>query len=97
MTKRNYPRIGFTLNPQLIAELESLASERGISRSEAARLGLSFAIPLLRMGRSFNFDRALTILEHTQLALSYIMENHSKEDADELIDLALVNVREHHG
>ena len=53
-------------------------------------------LPLLNLGIALNAERALTILEHTQLALSLLVERQYPEDVNELIDMALRNVREYH-
>jgi hypothetical protein len=51
---------------------------------------------MLELGIALNGQRALTILEHTQLALSLLVERQYPEDSDELIRAAMRNVREHH-
>ena len=80
----------------MIDIVDQLAASRGVSRSEAIRIALEVGIPLLKAGLSLNAERAVTILEHTQLALSLLVERQYPEDVNELIDMALRNVREYH-
>ena len=88
--------IGFGVSPTVVGELDAIAEAKGISRSEAARTALAIGIPMLKLGVRLNADRALTILEHTQLALSLLVERQYPEDVDELVDLAVANMRKHH-
>jgi len=81
----------------MIGIVDQLATSRGVSRSEAIRIALEVGIPLLKAGLSLNAERAVTILEHTQLALSLIVQEQYPADAEHLIAQALSNVREHHG
>jgi len=52
---------------------------------------------MLKLGIAINGQRALTILEHTQLALSLLIDRQYPEDSHDLVRLAMKNVREHHG
>ena len=91
-----YRGIGVALAPEAIKSLEEFAEANGITRAEAIRTSVSIGLPMLKLGIRINADRALTILEHTQLALSLLVERHSPEDADELVDMAVRNMRKHH-
>lgn len=94
--ERKFQSVGVTLSPQMVAKLDHLASSRGVSRSEAIRVSLELGVPLLNLGIALNGQRALTILEHTQLALSLLVERQYPEDSEELVRAAMRNVREHH-
>ncbi|MBN06093.1 CopG family transcriptional regulator [Ponticaulis sp.] len=94
--ERKLQSVGVTLSPQMVDKLDHLASSRGVSRSEAIRVSLELGVPLLHLGIAINGQRALTILEHTQLALSLLVQKQYPEDSDELIEIAMRNVREHH-
>lgn len=94
---RNIQGIGFGVPAEVIRELDAFASGRGISRSEAARTALAVGLPMLKLGIAINGQRALTILEHTQLALSLLIDRQYPEDSHDLVRLAMKNVREHHG
>jgi len=88
--------VGVTLNPHIVDQIDELAKARGVSRSEAIRISVDIGLPLLKLGMALNTERALTILEHTQLALSLLVERQYPEDVNELINQALSNVREYH-
>ena len=89
MEKKQFQSVGVTLSPRMIDVVDQLAASRGVSRSEAIRIALEVGIPLLKAGLSLN--------EHTQLALSLIVQEQYPADAEHLIAQALSNVREHHG
>ena len=89
--------VGVTLNPQVIEKIDELAKLRGVSRSEAIRISVDIGLPLLNLGIALNAERALTILEHTQLALSLLVERQYPDDVPQLVNMALNNVREYHG
>ncbi|RJY06942.1 hypothetical protein [Aurantiacibacter aquimixticola] len=93
---KNIHGIGVGLSAPALSELDAFAKEKGVSRSEAARIAIAIGLPMLKLGISINPQRALTILEHTQLALSLIVEREWPEDSDELIRVPMRNVREHH-
>ncbi|MEL7196745.1 MAG: ribbon-helix-helix domain-containing protein [Pseudomonadota bacterium] len=88
--------VGVTLSPHTVDQIDELAKARGVSRSEAIRISVDIGLPLLKLGMALNTERALTILEHTQLALSLLVERQYPEDVNELINQALSNVREYH-
>ncbi|KEO90492.1 hypothetical protein EH31_10415 [Erythrobacter longus] len=88
--------VGVTLSPHIVDQIDELAKARGVSRSEAIRISVDIGLPLLKLGMALNTERALTILEHTQLALSLLVERQYPEDVNELINQALSNVREYH-
>lgn len=94
---RNFQGIGFGVPAELVTQLDDIASKRQVSRSEAARTAIGLGIPLLRLGVALDTQRALTIMEHTQVAVSYLVERHSREDAADLLELAMRNVRDFHG
>ena len=91
-----YKGIGVALAPDAIKSLEEFAEANGITRAEAIRTSVNIGLPMLRLGIRVNADRALTILEHTQLALSLLVERQYPEDVEELVKLAVANMREHH-
>ncbi|MEO1489466.1 MAG: ribbon-helix-helix domain-containing protein, partial [Pseudomonadota bacterium] len=93
---KNFQSVGVTLSPRIIDQVDRLAEARGVSRSEAIRISVDVGIPLLQLGLALNTERALTILEHTQLALSLLVERQYPEDVNELINQALANVRDYH-
>ncbi|MYL99936.1 hypothetical protein GR702_19435 [Novosphingobium sp. FGD1] len=88
--------IGVGFAPDVLDALDTYASAQGVSRAEAIRASVNIGLPMLRLGIALNGQRALTILEHTQLALSLLVERQYPEDSDELIRAAMRNVREHH-
>ena len=71
---KNIHGIGVGLSAPALSELDAFAREKGVSRSEAARVAIAIGLPMLRLGIAIDGQRALTILEHTQLALSLIVE-----------------------
>ena len=79
-----------------IEALDAYAAAQGITRAEVIRTSVNIGLPMLKLGIALNGQRALTILEHTQLALSLLVERQYPEDSDELIRAAMRNVREHH-
>lgn len=97
MEKVQYRCVGINFPPQTLAQLDQLAEARGISRTEIVRAAVSVALPLMQLGLAVNTRRTLAILEHTQLALSLLVERESPEDAAELLRLAFQNVDAHHG
>jgi hypothetical protein len=97
MQKDQYRCVGINFPPQTLADIDRLAAERGISRTEVVRGAVTVALPLMQLGLAVNTRRALAILEHTQLALSLLMEREFPEDAAELLRLGFTNVDAHHG
>lgn len=93
---KNIKGIGVGLSPEAIDQLDAFATAKSISRAEAIRASVAVGLPLLQLGMAVNAERALTILEHTQLALSLLVERQYPEDVNELINQALSNVREYH-
>lgn len=93
---KNIHGIGVGLTTEGLEQLDRYALDKGVSRSEAARVAIMVGLPLLKLGIALNGQRALTILEHTQLSLSLIVQRQWPEDSDELIRVAMRNVREHH-
>lgn len=97
MQRNQYQAVGVTLPTDMLAELDKLAADRGISRAETIRAILNVGLPFIKVGLAVNARRTLAILEHTQLALSFLMEKDHPEDAAELLRLAFQNVDAHHG
>jgi hypothetical protein len=93
---KNIKGIGVGLSHEAISQLDAFAEAKGVSRAEAIRASVAVGLPLLQLGVALNAERALTILEHTQLALSLLVERQYPEDVNELIDMAMRNVREYH-
>jgi len=89
--------VGIKFAPQALTQIDNLAAERGVSRAEIVRTAVSIGLPLLNIGVAINTERTLAIIEHTQLALSLLVERQYPEDAAPLIDMAFENVREYHG
>jgi hypothetical protein len=88
--------VGVTLGPQTVHKIGELVNARGVSRSEAIPISLDTGLPLLKLVMALNAERALIILKHTQLALSFSVERPCPKDFNELINQALSNVRECH-
>ena len=93
----NLKGIGVGLAPEQIADIERLAADRKVSRSEAIRLAIAVGLPMLRMGMAVNTRRTLVILEHTQLVLSMMAERQYPDDAAQILQMAFENVDTHHG
>ena len=91
-----YKGIGVGFSPDALQALDAYAAAQGITRAEVIRTSVNIGLPMLKLGIALNGQRALTILEHTQLALSLLVERQYPEDSDELIRAAMRNVREHH-
>ena len=91
-----YKGIGVGFSPDALEALDAYAAAQGITRPEVIRTSVNIGLPMLKLGIALNGQRALTILEHTQLALSLLVERQYPEDSDELIRAAMRNVREHH-
>ena len=91
-----YKGIGVGFSPDALEALDAYAAAQGITRAEVIRTSVNIGLPMLKLGIALNGQRALTILEHTQLALSLLVERQYPEDSDELIRAAMRNVREHH-
>ena len=91
-----YKGIGVGFSPDALEALDAYAAAQGITRAETIRTAVSIGLPMLKLGIALNGQRALTILEHTQLALTLLVERQYPEDSDELIRAAMRNVREHH-
>lgn len=96
MHGKKYKGIGVGLSYEAIKQLDTFAASKGVSRAEAIRASVAVGLPLLQLGVALNAQRALTILEHTQLALSLLVERQYPEDVNELIDMAMRNVHEYH-
>ena len=94
---RNFQGIDFGGPADAVDQLDVFAASKGVSRSEAARVAIAVGLPFLQLDVALDPERALTILEHTQLALSLLVERQYSEDVNELIDMAMRNVREYHG
>lgn len=93
---RLHKGLGVSLSHEVIADLESYATASNITRAEAIRVAISVGLPLLKLGAAINTRRTLAILEHTQLALSLMIERQYPEDARQLLTMALRNVDDYH-
>ena len=100
-----YKGIGVGFSPDALEALDAYAAAQGITRAEVIRTSVNIGLPMLKLGIALNGQRALTILEHTQLehrqadidgGAYYLVERQYPEDSDELIRAAMRNVREHH-
>ena len=89
--------VGVAFPTDTLVEIDQLAAERSMSRTELVCAAIRVGLPLLRIGVAINTRRTLAILEHTQLALSLLMERECPDDAGELLRLAFQNVDAHHG
>lgn len=94
---KNLQSVGLTLPPALLSQLDEFASGKGVSRSEAARAAIQSGLPLVKFGIAIDAPRILTILEHTQLALSLILQEEYPDDAQIILNLAEDRVKNHHG
>ncbi len=97
MEKKQYRCVGINFPPDTLAEIDKIAGERGLSRAEIVRSAISIGFPLMQLGLAVNARRTLAILEHTQLALSMMVEREYPDDAGELLRMAFQNVDAHHG
>lgn len=88
--------VGVKLTDSLLSEVDALALSKGTSRSEIIRTALTVGLPLLKVGVSPDIGRILTIIEHTQLALSLIVDRQYPEDAEPVLEMAIRNVGEFH-
>lgn len=88
--------VGIKFPAATLAQLDAIAAERDVSRAEIVRIAVAIGLPLLKLGVAINTRRALGILEHTQLALSMIVEREYPDDAQTLIDMARQNVSDFH-
>jgi len=89
--------VGVAFPADILAEIDQLATERSMSRTELVCAAVRVALPLLRIGVAINTRRTLAILEYCQLAISLLMEREFPEDAAELLRLGFSNVDVHHG
>ncbi|KHL24296.1 hypothetical protein PK98_15155 [Croceibacterium mercuriale] len=96
MSKRTQS-VGVAFPADILAEVDQLAADRSMSRTELVCAAIRVGLPLMRIGIAVNTRRTLAILEHTQLALSLLIERESPDDAAELLRLAFRNVDAHHG
>ncbi|MEM7687510.1 MAG: ribbon-helix-helix protein, CopG family [Pseudomonadota bacterium] len=96
-SKQRLDCVGIALAPDVIKELDAMAARASISRSEVIRMAVGIGMPLMQAGFAISPERILTILEHTQLALTLLIERECPERATELIRLARARVEEHHG
>lgn len=94
--KQTLKGVGVSLSPGMLSELDAYAATKGLSRSEAIRVAIAVGLPMLKLGLAVNTQRTLAILEHTQLALSLLVERQYPEDAGALVDMAFQNVEEYH-
>ena len=94
--ERRRSSVSFAGSVDALEALDAYAAAQGITRAEVIRTSVNIGLPMLKLGIALNGQRALTILEHTQLALSLLVERQYPEDSDELIRAAMRNVREHH-
>lgn len=88
--------VGIKFPPQTLAELDAIAGARGVSRAEIVRTAVAIGLPLLKLGVAVNARRALGILEHTQMALTMILEREYPDVADEVLRIAESNVDHYH-
>lgn len=94
--KESLKGVGVGLPPAMLTELDAYAAIKGLSRSEAIRVAIAVGLPMLKLGIAVNTQRTLAILEHTQLALSLLVERQYPDDAGSLVDIAFQNVEEYH-
>lgn len=88
--------VGIKFPPQMLTDIDKLAAAREVSRAEIVRAAVSIGLPLLQHGRSVNLERMLFILEHTQLALSLLVERQHPGDVESVIGMAIESVEEFH-
>ncbi|MEO0461521.1 MAG: hypothetical protein AAF127_00190 [Pseudomonadota bacterium] len=92
-----YKGIGVDFAPDVLDSLDEFATAHNMTRAEVIRASVNLGLPMMRLGIALNGQRALTILEHTELSLSRLMEREFPEDSREIINQAIANVREYHG
>ncbi|MDF1834991.1 MAG: ribbon-helix-helix protein, CopG family [Alteraurantiacibacter sp. bin_em_oilr2.035] len=97
MTKQNCGPIGVQFPLPVLEEIERLAAAKDVSRSEIIRSCVNLALPLFKANVSPDISRILAIVEHTQLALSLLVERNFPEDAEPVLDMAVRNVADFHG
>lgn len=97
MERKQYQSVGIAFPPDTLAEIDQLAAERRVSRTELVRAALSVGLPLMKMGMAINTRRTIQILEHTQLVLSLIAERQYPEEAGEILQMATRNAADYHG
>jgi hypothetical protein len=97
MDKKQNRCVGINFPLHLLDEIDKIAEQRGLSRNEVVRAAVNVALPLMQIGVVVNTRRTLAILEHTQLALSLLMEREFPNEAAELLRLGFSNVDAHHG
>lgn len=89
--------VGVAFPTDILTEIDQLAAARSMSRTELVCAAIRVALPLMTIGVAVNTRRTLAILEHTQLALSLLMEREFPNEAAELLRLGFSNVDAHHG
>ena len=93
MTK---PFVGFRLSEADVAAIDDLASKRGCSRSEAARLAIMVGLPVIRSGIALNMERVALLLEYTQACVDLIVTREHADYADEIEAIARQRVADFH-
>jgi hypothetical protein len=91
-----FKSVGVTLGPQIVDRIDEFANARGVSRSEAIQISVDTGLPLLKLVMALSAERSLTILKHTQFALSLPVERQCPEDVNEPKNQTLSNVCECH-
>jgi len=97
MTKQICRPIGVQIPLPVLAEIEELADAKEVSRSEIIRACVNIGLPLMKVGIKPDIGRLITIAEHTQLALSLLVERNFPEDAEPVLEMAVRNLGEFHG
>lgn len=82
------PVISVRFSPTEVEALEAIASKRNCSRSEAARIAISFGLPMAEAGHSFNITRAVLILEYVQAAIDVIITRDHSDVVPQLLEAA---------
>ncbi|WP_156521880.1 hypothetical protein [Croceicoccus mobilis] len=97
MTKQNCGAVGIQFPRPLMEEIDNLASAKDVSRAEIVRSCVRLALPLIKANITPDIGRLITIAEHTQLALSLLVERNFPDDAEPVLDMAIRNLGEFHG
>lgn len=94
--KRNDPVLSLRLRQEENDLLQIVADERGIGRAEAARSAMTFGLPLVRAGHSFNITRLILVLEHLHAQMGVIISRDHPDVIDELLTNARERVEQFH-
>lgn len=93
---REFEVLTVRLGPDASAAINALAEQRKVSRAEAARLALTYGVPLARQGLNINIERVLVILEFIGAGIDVIMSREHADVSQHLEALASQRVDQFH-